>query len=232
MTTHATNRACDRAVIRTTFGVSAISPQLMDPMRHFNARILVLALAPGILSILVACNPPGNASGATPSPSSPAVAPAPLAPDETPPTETPPAETPPPATTPTETAQASGPAHASLWVSWDEGAAIAEASGRGMMVFVYTDWCARCRELEPVFETTEIREAASSLVRVRYDSDRREAWLRDTFGDAETYVPRVFFVGPDGRRLDLVSPHPQYPFFYTADMSAALLRNIRAAGGS
>jgi thiol:disulfide interchange protein len=118
------------------------------------------------------------------------------------------------------------------WVALEEGAALASAQNKPIMVFVYTDWCPRCSELEPVFQDPTLVEAMSGLVTVRHNQDSGSAWLRTQAGDTDEYVPRVLFLNPDGSRMPIVSPHPRYPLFYTPAMREALANNMRQAQGS
>lgn len=123
-----------------------------------------------------------------------------------------------------------GPAvDTSEWMTWDEGYAAAQASRTPIMLYVYGEWCARCRELEPVLDRADVVAATDGLIRIRQDTDVPAPWLADIVGDRNSYVPRVLFLHPDGSRTDLVSPHPRYPYFYTPSMVDALLENVEAA---
>jgi hypothetical protein len=52
------------------------------------------------------------------------------------------------------------------------------------------------------------------------------------YSELGSYVPRIFFFGPDGNlRRDITSPHPRYPYFYTPRGVDALKRSMRAAVG-
>lgn len=130
-------------------------------------------------------------------------------------------------------ASAGSGAHSSDgWLAWSEASALALAENRPMMLFVYADWCPRCRELEPVLDRPEVRQAGcNKLVMVRQNQDEEPAWLRTTVGDPQTYVPRVIFLNPDGTMRAEVSPHPRYPLFYTPSMVEALMSNMRAVAG-
>jgi hypothetical protein len=115
------------------------------------------------------------------------------------------------------------------WMSWDEGYAAAQASRTPIMLYVYGDWCARCRELEPVLERDDVLAVTDGLIRIRQNTDENAPWLAEVVGDRNSYVPRVLFLHPDGSRTDLVSPHPRYPYFYTPSMADALKNNAEAA---
>jgi len=134
-------------------------------------------------------------------------------------------------------AAADSGAHANVpagmpWLSRDAAIAQAAAENRPMMVFVYTDWCPRCGELEPVFNESAIVQAANGLIPVRHNQDENPAWLQQLAQDYEEYVPRVLFLNPDGSRMSIVSSHPRYPYFYTPAMRDTLVANIQVAKGS
>jgi len=118
------------------------------------------------------------------------------------------------------------------WLDRDAALAHASAENRPLMVFVYTDWCPRCTELEPVFNEAAIIQAASGLVPVRHNQDENPAWLQQLAQDYEEYVPRVLFLNPDGTRMSIVSSHPRYPYFYTPSMRDTLVANMQVAKGS
>ena len=118
------------------------------------------------------------------------------------------------------------------WMSREAAVAQAAADNRPMMVFVYTDWCPRCSELEPVFNESAIVQAADGLVPVRHNQDENPAWLQQLAQDYEEYVPRVVFLNPDGTRMSIVSSHPRYPYFYTPSMRDTLIANMQVAKGT
>lgn len=116
------------------------------------------------------------------------------------------------------------------WHSWESAQAVARAQGKSIGVVVYAEWCARCKELAPVFATAEVASAATDLVMVHQDQDQPAAWLKERFGEYGNYVPRVFFLSPDGTvRADLTSGHPRYPHFYAPMVVDQLVANMRAA---
>lgn len=119
--------------------------------------------------------------------------------------------------------------HDPTWHAWSEAREMAAERQSPMLLYVYADWCPRCRELAPVLDECAVREPADGVVFVRHNQDVEAPWLRDVVGDTDTYVPRVLFLDAEGRRMDLVSPHPRYPFFYTPSMREALVTNIGQA---
>jgi thioredoxin-related protein len=65
------------------------------------------------------------------------------------------------------------PARGINWRTWDRGLAEAKASGRPVLVDVYTDWCGWCRRMESdVYAKPEIRDyLAHNFVTVKLDAE-------------------------------------------------------------
>jgi thioredoxin-like negative regulator of GroEL len=115
-------------------------------------------------------------------------------------------------------------------VSLDEGLARAARTRQPVLVYVQAQWCPRCRELEPLFDEAQVREAAAPLIMVRHDGDEPHPALRGVIGDMDGYVPRVYFLQADGVRMSaLTSGHPRYTWFYTPSMQPRLVQNMRDA---
>ncbi len=118
-----------------------------------------------------------------------------------------------------ETLDWSGPVH---WQSWEEGSKDAASHGKPMFLLVFGHWCPHCRELMPVFRDPEIAKLARNFVMVRQDTDERPPWL-SRYGHIATYVPRIFFLYPDGALAsDITSGNPQFPYYYQPSNVGAL----------
>jgi thiol-disulfide isomerase/thioredoxin len=171
-----------------------------------------------LFSMLAACNPPAT----EPEPAHQAAV------VNEPVTE--PGSVQPPAEDPGAHGPADHAAHEAEWLSLAAGRELAATENRNLLVYVYADWCARCRELEPVIESSDVMAASSGLIHVRHNSDVDDSsWLREAAQDRDGYVPRVLFLRSDGTRLPLVSDHPRYPLFYTPAMIDTLMANIQQA---
>ncbi|MBX3184345.1 MAG: thioredoxin family protein [Polyangiaceae bacterium] len=119
------------------------------------------------------------------------------------------------------------------WLGYEEGLKEARATGKPLCVVVYAEWCARCRELDQMMRTPRFEELGKRFVMVRQDADAGDAWLKaPPFSQLGGYVPRVFFLSKDGSfNAELKSPHPRFPYFYSAQQPEALEKSMRAALG-
>jgi len=139
-----------------------------------------------------------------------------------------------PAATPTPTAAPSDLKWPSSipWQSWEQGVEQSHASGKPIMLVVYADWCARCKELAPAFADPRVQALTSKTIMVRQNQDTAPGWLNEQFGAYGSYVPRVFFVEPGNIvRADLVSGHPRFPYFYAPIALDPLIANLRQITG-
>lgn len=116
------------------------------------------------------------------------------------------------------------------WTPFDQALERARAENKAVCVVVYADWCPKCRNLAPAFSEPPITEAASGVIMVLQNSEERPEWLQKRFGDLGNYVPRVFFLRPDGTvNRELTSDHPRFPFFYTPAKRDLLAQQMRKA---
>ena len=122
------------------------------------------------------------------------------------------------------------------WKTMAAGQAEAKAKGKPMAVVVYGDWCPKCKLLAPVFGDAPVVEAAKGLVMIHQNQDRPglPANLQ-----RETYVPRIYFLYPDGTVASgITSDNPRYPNYYrpsrvdvlTAAMKRAAHELVAVAG--
>ncbi|MCO4762458.1 MAG: thioredoxin family protein [Myxococcales bacterium] len=116
------------------------------------------------------------------------------------------------------------------WVPFDTALKRAKTENKSVCVVVYADWCPKCRSLAPKFGEQPITGAASDVIMVLQNSDERPEWLRSRFGDLGNYVPRVFFLKPDGSvNKAITSGNDRFPFFYRASEAAKLASSIGTA---
>lgn len=103
------------------------------------------------------------------------------------------------------------------WHEWQAGKALAEKTGQPICVLLYANWCPRCRELAPLFAQRDIAALTGGVVMVKQLSDQVPPDLQAAVQRFGNYVPRMFFVMPDGSvRTEFVSGHKRFPYFYFA----------------
>ena len=116
------------------------------------------------------------------------------------------------------------------WVPFDQALTRAKAENKAVCVVVYADWCPKCRSLAPRFAEQPITGASSDVIMVLQNSDERPEWLKQRFGDLGNYVPRVFFLKPDGTvNADINSGNAKFPYFYRASEATQLADSIKRA---
>jgi len=120
------------------------------------------------------------------------------------------------------------------WQPWEKALAQAKAERKALMLVVYAHWCPRCRELSPVLARPDVVALSKRLLMVGQDLDERPSWLTERFdGPYGSYVPRVFFLTPDGQvREDLQSGNPRYPYFFAPQAPDALVAAMQKAAGA
>ncbi|MCB9739307.1 MAG: thioredoxin family protein [Deltaproteobacteria bacterium] len=119
------------------------------------------------------------------------------------------------------------------WLGFDTALARAKAENKAIGVVVYADWCPKCRALAPQFVSGPVTEAAPKILWVLQNHDEAPAWLGERFGDLGNYVPRIFFLRPDGSLdREINSGHPRYPFFYLANKPEVLVQSIERAAAT
>jgi thioredoxin-related protein len=107
---------------------------------------------------------------------------------------------------------AAAPAGAAEWKNWNAGMKAAQASGRYVLVDVYTDWCGWCRRMDrDVYARAEVdRYLSSHFVTVKLNAESGELAthkgrnysarsLAASF-DVSGY-PTTIFLTPEGDRL-------------------------------
>lgn len=118
------------------------------------------------------------------------------------------------------------------WLGWQDGLQRAATEHKAIGLLIYADWCPHCRELQPVWRDPETVRASRALVMIRQNADEQPAWLPQRFGQFGTYVPRMFFLRPDGTMApEIQSGNPKYPYFYTPQHAEALHAAMKRAAG-
>jgi hypothetical protein len=116
------------------------------------------------------------------------------------------------------------------WKGASDGLAAAKALGRRALVVVTAEWCGHCKNYARVFSDPRVVEQARNFVMIRLDSDRDAAAAR--FSVDGGYVPRTFFLRPDGSiDADIHAARAQYRYFYDEHDPGPLLAAMSRALG-
>ena len=120
-------------------------------------------------------------------------------------------------------------ASAIRWRDYDAGMAEARASGKPVVLILYTDWCPHCHNYSRVFYADELEKLASAFVMIRVERDGHPdiSARYDLDGD---YVPRTFFLAPSGvLQVELQSDNPEYRYFLDEHEPDELIGLMRRA---
>lgn len=115
------------------------------------------------------------------------------------------------------------------WQPYEAGLGRARAQNKPVCLVLYTSWCPHCRNYSRVFDDPQVVERARSFVMVRANADEEPA-LAGKFVPDGGYVPRTFFLAPDGT-LDpeIHAPRPKFLYFYDERSPASLLDGMGQA---
>jgi Thioredoxin-like len=115
------------------------------------------------------------------------------------------------------------------WQGYEAGLARAKAEHKPLCLVLYTDWCPHCRNYSHVFDDPRVVERAKSFVMVRANADK-ESELAGRFAKDGGYVPRTFFIGPDGTLdPDIHAQRPKFLYFFDERDPSSLLGGMEEA---
>lgn len=114
------------------------------------------------------------------------------------------------------------------WETYEAGLARAQRESRPVLLVMSATWCGHCRTYSHVFEDERIVSRARRFVMVHIDSDvQRE--VADRYVVDGRYVPRTYFLAPDGTPMSITATNPRFRYFYDEDNAAALVVGMDAA---
>jgi hypothetical protein len=115
------------------------------------------------------------------------------------------------------------------WQSYEAGISQAKTTNKPVCLVFFTNWCPHCRNYSKVFSDPRIVARAKDFIMIRLNADDVPA-ISNAHSPDGTYVPRTFFLSPDGKILaDVHAPRPQYIHFYDESNPQSLLAGMDAA---
>lgn len=115
------------------------------------------------------------------------------------------------------------------WRSYEEGLAEAERTGTPALLVFYTDWCPHCHNYSRAFHDADVVKLARQFVMIRVNRDEHPD-LSERYAPDGQYVPRTFFLRPDGEvRMELRGGHPDYQHYLDEHDPGELLGLMRRA---
>lgn len=105
------------------------------------------------------------------------------------------------------------------WVTLDQGLKLAKEQRKPVFVLIHKTWCHACQNLKKTFAKAKlIQDLSKNFVMVNCEDDE-EPWEEEYAPNGDKYIPRLFFVDPDGTVLkDVKNPKvefDQYPYYYS-----------------
>jgi len=115
------------------------------------------------------------------------------------------------------------------WLDYDAGLARARAEGKPVCLVMHADWCPHCHTYARVFDDARVVAQARNLVMVRVNVDHAPA-VATRYAVDGTYVPRTYFLRPDGTVLERVDARrPQFRYFFDENDPGSILGGMIAA---
>ena len=102
-------------------------------------------------------------------------------------------------------------------VNWVDYSSALSDSSRPTMIILHKSWCAACKNLKPkLAENLDFEELSQKFSMVNAGEDNELHNNADLSVDG-SYIPRIFFLDPQGQVLDQVynsKGNPSYKYFY------------------
>src|SRR5260221_2624707 len=113
------------------------------------------------------------------------------------------------------------------WRPYEEALTEAKQARKPICLVLYTTWCPHCRNYSRVFHARQVVDASRQFVMVRLNADF-ESGLSQKFAFDGTYIPRTYFLSPDGIPDPRIhAPRGRYKYFYDEYDPASLLAGMR-----
>jgi len=105
------------------------------------------------------------------------------------------------------------------WMELEAGIEKAKEEKKPLMLIIHKTWCGACQTLKGKFAKAKmIAELSKNFIMVNAEDDE-EPWEEEYQPDGGKYIPRIFFLSPEGEVLkDVINPkdeYKQYPYYYS-----------------
>lgn len=109
------------------------------------------------------------------------------------------------------------------WQEYDAGMVQAQTTGKPVMLVFHSEGCGACNQYSELFVKPEVVTASADLVMILVDDGNEELSSRYAFDGS--YVPRTFFLTPEGEHLDiqLGKSDPTFRYYYGSRKSQGLV---------
>jgi thiol:disulfide interchange protein len=115
------------------------------------------------------------------------------------------------------------------WQPYEAGLADAKKQKKPVCLVFFTEWCPHCTNYSKVFHDSKVIEQSKKFVMVRLDKDKN-AELSKQFAPDGQYIPRTYFLSPDGKLDDAIhAPRDKFKYFYDEKDPASLLAGMDTA---
>jgi thiol:disulfide interchange protein len=114
------------------------------------------------------------------------------------------------------------------WRSYEDGLRQAKSENKPVCLVIYTTWCPHCTRYARMFHDPKVIASVKDLVMVKVDKDASPAISQKYSADGE-YIPRTYFLAPDGEVAEIDAGRSDYRYFYDAANPAPLLAAMQRA---
>ena len=108
------------------------------------------------------------------------------------------------------------------WKTYDDGLADAKKAKKPVMLIFFTEWCPHCKNYSSVFHDPKVVAKSKDFVMVRLDADKNEE-LSKKYSVDGSYIPRTFFLAPNGTLSEIHAPREQFKHFYDERNAGSVL---------
>jgi thiol:disulfide interchange protein len=116
------------------------------------------------------------------------------------------------------------------WQPYAAGLAKAKAENKPVCLVVYGDWCPHCTTYKRVFRDARVVKRARDFVMIRVNGDQEEATAEERQAPDGKYVPRTFFLSPNGAHAENIhAGRSKYRYFFDEHNPASLLGGMEKA---